>query len=62
MQAARPDIVLQDIERLRRSIEQLMRGHQQRREQLLVLESALQQSGAQGLEEQREALAGQLAQ
>ena len=62
LQAARPDIVLQDIERLRRSIEQLMRGHQQRREQLLVLESGLQQSGAQGLEEQREALAGQLAQ
>ncbi len=62
LQAARPDIVLQDIERLRRSIEQLMRGHQQRREQLLVLESGLQQAGAQGLEEQREALAGQLAQ
>jgi len=62
VQAARPDIVLQDIDRLQRSIEQVTRNHQQRREQLLLLENTLQQAGAQGLEEQREALAGQLAQ
>lgn len=62
MQAARPDIVLQDIDRLQRSIEQVTRSHQQRREQLLLLENTLQQAGAQGLEEQREAHAGQLAQ
>lgn len=62
VQAARPDIVLQDIDRLQRSIEQLTRSHQLRREQLLLLENTLQQAGAQGLEEQREALAGQLMQ
>ena len=62
VQAARPDIVLQDIDRLQRSIEQVTRSHQQRREQLLLLENTLQQAGAQGLEEQREAVAGQLVQ
>ncbi|MDT7833655.1 AAA family ATPase [Aquabacterium sp. OR-4] len=59
--AARPDIVAQDIARLARSIEQLLQAHQQRREQLLVLEGTLQQAGAQGLEEQRDSLAGALA-
>ncbi|HVR49909.1 MAG TPA: GTP-binding protein, partial [Pseudorhodoferax sp.] len=34
-------------------------GHQQRHEQILVLHSALQQAGAQGLEEQRAALDGE---
>ncbi|MEK8051974.1 AAA family ATPase [Ideonella sp. DXS22W] len=58
---ARPDIVAQDIARLSRSIEQLLQAHQQRREQLLVLEGTLQQAGAQGLEEQRDTLAGALA-
>ncbi|MDM0112037.1 GTP-binding protein [Variovorax sp. J22R133] len=59
---ARPDILAQDIDRLQRSIEQMTRSHQLRREQILVLENTLQQAGAQGLEEQRETLAGQLAQ
>ena len=59
---ARPDIVAQDIERLQRSIEQMTRSHQQRREDILLLENTLQQAGAQGLEEQRDALAGRLAQ
>ncbi|CAN7565116.1 ATP-binding protein [Variovorax sp. LjRoot178] len=59
---ARPDILAQDIDRLRRSIDQMSRSHQQRREQILLLENTLQQAGAQGLEEQREALAGKLAQ
>lgn len=60
LQSARPDIVAQDIARLARSIEQLRAGHQQRHEQILVLQSALQQAGAQGLEEQRAALDGEL--
>lgn len=60
LQSARPDIVAQDIARLARSIEQLRAGHQQRHEQILVLQSALQQAGAQGLEEQRAALDGAL--
>lgn len=57
----RPDIVAQDIARLARSIEQLLQAHRQRHEQLLVLEGTLQQAGAQGLEEQRDTLAGALA-
>ncbi|GHC93437.1 hypothetical protein GCM10007320_44380 [Pseudorhodoferax aquiterrae] len=60
LQSARPDIVAQDIARLARSIEQLRASHQQRHEQILVLHSALQQAGAQGLEEQRAALDGEL--
>lgn len=62
LQQARPDIVAQDIARLQRSIEQQVHSHQQRREQILLLENTLQQAGAQGLEEQRQALAGQRAQ
>lgn len=58
---ARADIVAQDIQRLQRSIEQMERAHQQRREQILLLENTLQQAGAQGLEEQREAAAGELS-
>ncbi len=57
---ARPDIVEQDIVRLRRSIDQTTRQHQQRRERIMLLENSLQQAGAQGLEEQRQAQAGQL--
>lgn len=57
---ARPDIVGQDILRLRRSVDQMTRQHQERREQILLLENSLQQAGAQGLEEQRQALAGRL--
>jgi hypothetical protein len=60
LKASRPDIVAQDIARLARSIEQLRASHQQRHEQILVLQSALQQAGAQGLEEQRAALDGEL--
>jgi hypothetical protein len=60
LQSARPDIVAQDIARLARSVEQLRASHQQRHEQILVLQSALQQAGAQGLEEQRAALDGEL--
>ncbi|MBT2336451.1 AAA family ATPase [Variovorax paradoxus] len=37
VQAARPDIVLQDIDRLQRSIEQATRSHQQRRADALTL-------------------------
>ena len=60
LQSARPDIVAQDIARLARSIAQLRASHQQRHEQILVLQSALQQAGAQGLEEQRAARDGEL--
>lgn len=58
---ARPEIVAQDIVRLQRSIEQLEAAHRQRRERLLLLQQALQQEGAHGLEEQLATLEGELA-
>ena len=58
---ARPDIVAQDIQRLERSIEQQLSAHQQRREQLLVLENTLQQAHALDLEEHLETARGELA-
>lgn len=60
LQLAQPDIIDQDIQRLERSIAQMLRQHQQRREQILLLENSLQQAGAQGLEELHEATAGEL--
>lgn len=61
LQSARPDIVAQDIARLQRSVEQLQRAHRQRHEDILVLQTSLQQAGAQGLEEERASTAGALA-
>ncbi|MFT3720552.1 AAA family ATPase [Pseudorhodoferax sp.] len=61
LQSARPDIVAQDIARLSRSAEQQRQAHRLRHEQILVLQAALQQAGAEGLEERRAALAGELA-
>ncbi len=62
LQAARPDIVAQDITRLERSIAASLDTHQRRHNEVLVLEGALQQAGAQGLEESRASTAGALAQ
>jgi uncharacterized protein YhaN len=59
--AARPDIVAQDIQRLSRSLAQLAADQRQRQDQILRLEAALEQAGAQGLEEQRATQAGDLA-
>lgn len=53
VQAARPDILRQDIERLRRSAEQAEKQYRERRDEIIRLESALQSAGAQGLEETR---------
>lgn len=50
---ARPDILKQDVERLRRSANQHEQHHAQRREMLVRLEAELQTAGAQGLEERR---------
>ncbi|RZS46761.1 AAA family ATPase [Sphaerotilus mobilis] len=49
---ARPAIVEQDVQRLGASVTQQTRAHQQRREQILVLETQLAEAGAQGLDEQ----------
>lgn len=56
---ARPDTVAQDIERLTRSLEQHTKAQQERQLRIARLESALEQAGAQGLEERRAALAGE---
>jgi len=60
IQAARPDIARQDIARLTQSIQQLQQAHQQRAVQIQLLEGSLQLQGAQGLDAQREATAGEL--
>ncbi|MFM2346752.1 MAG: hypothetical protein RL654_1505 [Pseudomonadota bacterium] len=61
LREARPDIVAQDIERLSRSLQQHAQAQQQREVRIAALDSALQQAGAQGLEESRATLAGELA-
>jgi hypothetical protein len=48
---ARPEILQQDIERLRRSAEQHERRYNERRDTLMRLEVELQAAGAQGLDE-----------
>ncbi|MFZ4552755.1 MAG: AAA family ATPase [Aquabacterium sp.] len=58
---ARPDILQQEIARLGRSIALMEQAHQQRHTRIQVLEGTLQQVGAQGLEEQRQVLAGEHA-
>ena len=59
LQAARPDITRQDIARLEQSIQQLQQAHGQRAVQIQLLESTLQLQGAQGLDAQLEARAGE---
>ena len=60
IQAGRPDIARQDIARFEQSIQQLQQAHQQRAVQIQLLESTLQLQGAQALDEQLEAKAGEL--
>ena len=50
---ARPDILMQDVERFARSAEQLEREASLRRDELTRLEVELQTAGAQGLDERR---------
>ncbi len=49
--AARPDILAQDVERLRRSADEAERAHQARDRQIAQTEATLTSAGAQGLEE-----------
>ncbi|WP_290871206.1 AAA family ATPase [Aquabacterium sp.] len=60
LEAARPDIVQQDILRLERSATQMEKAHLDRGYQIQMLEHGLQQAGARGLGEQAEAQAGEL--
>jgi DNA repair exonuclease SbcCD ATPase subunit len=59
--AARPDILQQDVARLRQCAELAEKGFNDRRDALLRLEVELQAAGAQGLEERRAEKAGELA-
>jgi uncharacterized protein YhaN len=48
---ARPDILAQDVQRLRRSADEAERAHRQRQLQLAQLEATLAATGAQGVDE-----------
>jgi len=58
--SARPDILEQDIQRFAASARQLEQAFNQRREELLALQGRLEGEGADGLEENRAALAAEL--
>lgn len=59
---SRPDILRQDIERLRRSAEQHEKRHAERRDAIFRLEAELHVAGAQGLDERQAEIARDLAQ
>lgn len=59
--AVRPDILEQDITRYSQSAAQLQEANAERERKIRELKGRLQALGAQGLEEQRDALASQLA-
>ena len=50
---ARPDILAQDEERLRRSADQAQRAFSERQTAMTLLQGKLEEAGAQGLEEER---------
>lgn len=60
--AARPDIARQDVDRLRRSADALEREHLSRERQIVALEATLAAEGALGREEALAGLEGELAQ
>ena len=62
IEAARPDFLKQDVERYRRSAEQLEKRFAERRDRLLKLEVELEAAGALGLDEARAGIDRDLAQ
>lgn len=62
VRAARPDVLLQDIQRWRASTEALERAYDERRGRIERLEAELQALGAQGIEEKRADVARELEQ
>ncbi|RMX08680.1 GTP-binding protein [Corticibacter populi] len=60
IEAARPDILRQDIQRLGRTAEALEHAARERERELTRLQSSLEALGAQGLEEKRAELAQEL--
>ena len=59
--AARPDVLGQDVERLRRSADEAERQHHARALRIVQIETELAAAGAQGLEEELATLRGTLA-
>lgn len=57
---ANPELVAQDIKRLSLSLERIQQDHRKRHESILLLQNTLELAGAQGLEEQQQALSGEL--
>ncbi len=53
VQEAHPDVLAQDVERFRKSAEQVEKEHSERAARLMRLEVELQSAGARGLEERR---------
>ncbi|AGZ29501.1 AAA family ATPase [Burkholderia pseudomallei] len=62
VRAARPDVLLQDIQRWRASAEALERAYDERRGRIERLEAELQALGAQGIEEKRADVAREIEQ
>ncbi len=58
--AERPELLRQDVERLERSAKQVLESHDHRRGELIRLQSQLEAAGADGLEEQLAGARGEL--
>jgi DNA repair exonuclease SbcCD ATPase subunit len=58
--SANADFVAQVIQRLKLSVQQLKESHKKRQDAILLLQNTLEITGAQGLEERQQELAGEL--
>jgi len=61
LEQANPDIVAQDIERLKLSYQRIQEDHKKRHETVLLLQNTLELAGAKGLEEQQQEVSGDLS-
>ena len=59
IEAARPQVLRQDVDRLTRSARQAREAHEERQREVAVLQGALDAAGADGLEEQLAAAQGE---
>ena len=60
LQLANAEFVVQDIQRLKLSLQRIQEDHQERHESILLLQNTLEVAGAQGLEEQQQEVTGEL--
>jgi DNA repair exonuclease SbcCD ATPase subunit len=61
LQQANPELVAQDIQRLKLSLQRILEDHKKRHESILLLQNTLELAGAQGLEEQQQEVSGDLS-